>query len=94
MTTSSDSTCKSHFSDKKIANDFVAGILASIMFIITIIGTDKSIQIIHQIIHQNAREIIITNGLKFNLFHINCGSIIFQHITSVSIKREAINKVS
>jgi hypothetical protein len=52
------------------------------IFIITIIGADKNIQTIHQIIHQKARANIITSGLKFSLSHINLGSIIFHIIWS------------
>lgn len=51
------------------------------MFIITINGTQSIIQTIHQIDAQNHREIKITNGDKFSLFHINFGSIMF-HIST------------
>jgi len=51
-----------------------------IIFIITIIGTDKSIQTTHQIIHQNQREITITSELKLSL------SITFEIKSSIVIK--------
>lgn len=57
-----------------------------IIFIITIIGTDKSIQTTHQIIHQNQREITITSELKLSLFHISFGSITFEIKSSIIIK--------
>lgn len=85
------SICKTHFSERSIATGLVCFILARTIFIITIIGTDKSIHIIHQICHQNIKDKIITSGLKFNLFHINFGSTIF-HIKSWSqVKNEIIN---
>ncbi|MDR1944942.1 MAG: hypothetical protein LBQ59_02385, partial [Candidatus Peribacteria bacterium] len=81
-------------SDNKIAIGLVVGILARIIFIITIIGTDKSIQRIHQIIHQKAREVIITKGLKFNLFPINCGSKTCHTSNSTHDKSPNRNKES
>ena len=48
------------------------------MFIITIIGTDKSIPIGHHNVPQKINEIRITKGLKFSLFHISLGSTKFQ----------------
>ena len=61
------------------------------MFIITIKGTDKSIPTIHHNAHQNQSEIMITNGLKFNLFHINLGSTIFHIKTWTQTNQEVIN---
>jgi len=52
--------------------------LDKIIFIITIIGTDKSIQTTPQILPHKPKESNITSGLRFNLLHINLGSIIFQ----------------
>ncbi|MDF1682360.1 MAG: hypothetical protein P1U46_00915 [Patescibacteria group bacterium] len=72
------STCRSHFSERSIAIGLVTGIFANIIFIITIIGTDNNIPTTHHNAHQNQRDIIITNGLRFNLFHINFGSTIFH----------------
>jgi hypothetical protein len=65
------SICKSHFSDNKIAIGLIAGISAKIIFIITMIGTDRIIPGIHHIFPQSAREVIKNNGLIFNLFPIN-----------------------
>jgi hypothetical protein len=56
-----------------------------IIFIITIRGTDKSIQIIHHNDHQNHKDIIITKGLRFNLFHIIFGSIIVPRKICIAI---------
>jgi hypothetical protein len=61
-----------------MAIGLVDGIFASIMLIITIIGTERSIPTTHQIVPQNQREIIITKGLKLSLFPTNFGSIIFH----------------
>jgi hypothetical protein len=91
ITTSSESIVNSHFSESKIAMLRVDGIFDKIIFIITIIGTDNNIQIIHHIAHQNKRVIIITKGLKFNLFHINFGSTIFQIIICTLVNNIAIN---
>ena len=71
-----------------IASGLVASILDNIIFIITIIGTDNSIPTTHHIIHQNHNEIIITRGLRFNLFHIKRGSIIF-HISTCTHASQA-----
>ena len=67
-----------HFSESNIEIDFVESNLDKIIFIITIIGTDKSIQTTPQILPHKPKESNITSGLKFNLLHINLGSMIFQ----------------
>ena len=58
------------------------------MFIITIKGTHNNIHVIHHKLDQNHNDIIITSGLKFNLFHINFGSIIFHISISIQIKTD------
>jgi hypothetical protein len=75
-----------------MAIGLVTGIFASIIFIITIIGTDNNIPITHHKLHQKANDIIITKGLRFNLFHINFGSIIFHIITCIQINHNVINE--
>jgi hypothetical protein len=80
----------SHFSDNNIAIGLVAGILAKIIFIITIIGTDNNIHTIHHNDHQNDKDIIIARGLKFNLLPINLGSIIFHINICTHIKPDVI----
>lgn len=90
-TSTSPSIWSSHFSERRIAIGLVEGILASTILIITIIGTDKSIPTTHQIAPQNQREIIITKGLKFNLFQTNFGSIIFHISVCIPTKNEVIN---
>jgi len=67
-----------HFSDNKIEIGLVDSNFDKTIFIITIIGTDKSIQITHHIDPQTHKESKITSGLKFSLFHISFGSIIFH----------------
>ncbi|MDR1987510.1 MAG: hypothetical protein LBQ24_01785 [Candidatus Peribacteria bacterium] len=69
---------RSHFSENKIAIGLVESNTENIIFIITIIGTDKNIQTGHQITHQKTSPKIMTIGLKFNLFHKNFGSTIFH----------------
>jgi len=75
---SSDITSNSHFSDNKTAIGRVVSNFDKIIFIIIIKGTDKSIPTTPQIAPQNHKAIIITKGLRFSLFHINFGSIIFH----------------
>ena len=52
------------------------------------IGTDNNIPTTHHKVHQNQSDIMITSGLRFNLFHINLGSIIFHIRTCTHIKPE------
>ncbi|MEA3387039.1 MAG: hypothetical protein U9Q66_01255 [Patescibacteria group bacterium] len=67
-----------HFSDSSIATGRVESNFDRTILIIAISGTDKNIPTIHQIYPQNHNAIIITSGLRFNLFHINLGSTIFH----------------
>ena len=60
------------------------------MFIITMIGTAKSIPITHHRLHQNANAIIITSGLRLSLFHINLGSTIFHIKTWIQTSQDVI----
>ncbi|MBT3729013.1 hypothetical protein HOF65_02610 [bacterium] len=91
IVSSHPSTCNSHFSDNSIAILRVAGIFANIIFMITIIGTDKSIPTIPHKVPQNHNDIIITNGLRLSLFHINFGSIIFHISTCIATSQEDIS---
>lgn len=92
FTSISSSLSKTHFSLSKIDIGLVDSNLDNIIFIITIIGTDKSIQTTHQIDHHNHNDNSITSGLKFNLLHINLGSIIFQTKTCIHINIEIATK--
>ena len=74
-----------------IASQRVESNCANIMFIITINGTDKIIQTIHHNDAQNHKEINITNGDRFNLFHINFGSTMFHIKTCTQINHVEIN---
>jgi len=91
ITSASASISSSHFSESSIAILRVAGIFAKIIFMITIIGTERSIPVIPQIVHQKARARIITSGLKFNLFPTNFGSIIFHINICTPMSPLAIN---
>ena len=77
-----------HFSERSIEIGLVDSNFDKIIFIITIIGTDKSIQITHHIAPHNHNESNITSGLKFNLLPINLGSITFQISICIQIKIE------
>ncbi|MGB2111335.1 MAG: hypothetical protein ACPHY8_05975 [Patescibacteria group bacterium] len=77
------STCNSHFSENRIAIGFVASILANIMLIITIIGTESNIPEIHQIFPQKVKAIMINKGERLSLFPINLGSTIFPMSTCI-----------
>ena len=81
----------SHFSERSIAIGLVASIFARIILIITMIGTDKSIQTTHHKAHQNDSDIIIASGLRLSLFHINLGSITFHISTWIHIRPAEIN---
>lgn len=59
-----------------------------IIFKTTIIGTANNIPNTHHNHHHIIRDVIITSGLKFNLFHKKWGSIIFQIITCVNIAKD------
>jgi hypothetical protein len=67
-----------HFSDNKTAIGRVCSLWAKTIFIITIIGTARSIPTGHHKVHQNIKDIKITSGDKLSLFPINLGSITFQ----------------
>lgn len=82
----------SHFSDIRIAIHLVVLNLARIILSITIIGTDKSIQITHQILHQNASESNITKGDKLSLFQRYLGSTIFHIKNWIHIRTQVVTK--
>ena len=67
-----------HFSESRMEIGRVTSICARIIFIVTIIGTERSVPIGPQSVPQNIREMRITSGLKFSLFPISFGSNIFH----------------
>ena len=66
------------FSESKTAIGRVDSICESVIFIITIRGTERSIPIGHQSVPQNISDISITSGERLSLFPISFGSIKFQ----------------
>ena len=70
-----------------MAIGLVISIWESTIFIITIIGTERSIPIGPQSVPQNIREISITSGDKLSLFPISLGSTIFPINTWAAIIR-------
>ena len=80
----------SHFSESIIAIDLVPLNLRRIIFTTTIIGTERSIQVIHHKAHQNDKQTIIKRGLKFNLLLKKRGSTKFQIMNCTDINHTHI----